>query len=104
MDNFFSCLNQQIFLLHTDQESDVQLWEMVQKKFKNLNLIKSLPKRKMPKRKGHTSFWGFSSLGFKLVLIDSELNSALGNQTVFTKKLGVALVVLRKAAKLKNVG
>ena len=74
------------------------------KKFKNLNLIKSLPKRKMPKRKGHTSFWGFSSLGFKLVLIDSELNSALGNQTVFTKKLGVALVVLRKAAKLKNVG
>ena len=37
-------------------------------------------------RKGHTSFFVFEFSNFKLVPINSELNSAMKNQTYFYKK------------------
>ena len=49
-------------------------------KIKNLNLIKSVQKQNR-KEKFHTSFFGFNVLDLKMVLIDSELNYASGNET-----------------------
>ena len=70
-------------------------------KIKNLNLIKLVQKGNEPKRKCHTSFIVLHFLNFKLVSIDSELNSALEINSILAKYMGVAL---RKAAKLKKVG
>ena len=70
-------------------------------KIKNLNLIKLVQKGNEPKRKCHTSFIVLHFLNFKLVSIDTELNSALEINSIFAKYMGVAL---RKAAKLKKVG
>ena len=57
------------------------------KKFKKSNLIKMAQKRNRGKRKCHTRFFDFPILDLKLMPIDSELNSAPGNQThLFSKK------------------
>ena len=50
--------------------------------------MKKAPKWKRATRKGQTSFFVFDFWNFKLVPIDSELNSALKNQTYFYKIFG----------------
>ena len=52
------------------------------------------------KRNYHMSFLSFHILDLKIVPNYSQINSAPGNQTHFSKKVGV---VPRKAAKLEEV-
>ena len=57
-------------------------------KFKNLQLINLVRNRGSAKRKCHMSFFVCEFKNFKLVPINSELNSAPGNQTHFFLKSG----------------
>ena len=50
--------------------------------------MKKVSKWKRAIKRGHKRFFVFNFRNFKLVLIDSELNSALENQTYFYKKIG----------------
>ena len=56
-------------------------------KRKKLHLIKLVSQLKRAIRKGHTSFLLFHFWDFKLVPIDSALNSSLGNLTHFFSKM-----------------
>ena len=84
----FLFLNQLIFLLPTDKERNSQLSKIVRKKIKNYYLIKLVSKWKGAIIKGHTSFFKFDFWNFKLVSIDSTLDSASGMQTNFYQKCG----------------
>ena len=57
--------------------SGIPKWQESFRKIKNLYLIKSVRKRNRAKRKCHTSFLDLDFLKLKLVLINSNLNSAL---------------------------
>ena len=52
-------------------------------KTKNVNFIKLAKKRHPAKRKWHPSFVVLRPIFFKLVSMDAELNSALGNEKYF---------------------
>ena len=67
---------------------------------KNLKLIKMAKTGNGAKRNYHMSFLSFHILDLKIVPNYSQINSAPGNQTHFSKKVGV---VPRKAAKLEEV-
>ena len=56
-------------------------------KRKKLHLIKLVSQLKRAIRKSHTSFLLFHFWDFKLVPIDSALNSSLGNLTHFFSKM-----------------
>ena len=66
-------------------------------KLENLYVTKLVLKQKTSNRKGHTSLLVFCFWDFKLVSIESALNSTLGNLTYFLNNVGV---LLRGAAKL----
>ena len=70
-----------IFLLPTSTELNSQKFGKVPKKNKNLKLIKIAKNWNRAKRKCHTSFFDFDILKMKFVSINSELNSAPGNQS-----------------------
>ena len=63
------------------------VWESAEK-IKNLKLTKMAQNRNRAKTKCHTSFFVFHISHLEIVSIDSELNSAPGKQTHFSKKIG----------------
>ena len=57
-------------------------------KMKNVNFIKVAEKRHRAKRKWHPSFVFLCPILFKLVSMDAELTSALGNKKYFYQRIG----------------
>ena len=75
------------FCLHLNQR-DFPTRPKVSGKIKNVNLIKLIQKGDGTNREWHTSFFVLDFLNFKLLPIDSKLNSALASQTYFSQKIG----------------